>query len=246
MYHSVKFNNDFPNENTVIDTYSDWHLVPESRPVVPMPEVNTNYVDVPGMSGSIDLTEYLTGYPTYKNRTGSLKFHVLNGYNPWQVTYHNIANYLHGKEAAMMLEDDPNYYYFGRFTVQSWTSNNDGTWSDVEIGYTLDPYKYYNQPRVITATVTSSDQTFYINTDNIGSMPAVSEIVASNVGSSRPTITFTNPERGISSSHTLPSNGSYRFYEWIITNLSGTNRCTYKIKAGGSGTIRITTPKGEL
>lgn len=244
MYHSVKFNNNFPNLSSVRDSYSDWRLVPDSRPVIVMPEVNTNYVEVPGMSGSVDLTEYLTGYPTYKNRTGSLKFHVLNGYKEWQARYQEIASYLHGREGTMMLEDDPDYYYFGRFDVKSWTSNNDGTWSDIEIGYTLDPYKYASQPHVLTITASSTNTSYNIPKTSVGMMPAVSEIVLSSVGTTKPQITFSNPEMGINTYHTLSQNGTYRFYEWVVTNFSGNNQCQYKVK--GTGNIVITTPKGDL
>ena len=136
MYHSVTIGSK--------NTFTDWHLVPDSRPVINMPEPYTDFVEIPGMSGTLDLSETLTGYPTYKNREGELKFHVLNGYN-WIDIYSSIAAYIHGKRLKLVLEDDPNWYYEGRFSVKEWESNNDGTWSDITIGYTLDPYKLYYQ-----------------------------------------------------------------------------------------------------
>lgn len=135
MYHSVTIGS--------MNTYTDWHLVPDGRPVIAMPEVRKNYVEVPGMSGSLDLSESLTGYPLYEKREGELKFHVLNGYN-WIDIYSKIAAYLHGKKHKMVLEDDPNWYYEGRFHIVEWISNNDGTWSDITIGYNLDPYKKFH------------------------------------------------------------------------------------------------------
>lgn len=140
MYHSVNFGSK--------NSYSDWHLVPESRPVIAMPEPKITTVDIPGRNGVLDLSDAVRGYVTYNNRTGSLTFHVLNDCEPWQVIYREVANYLHGKKMKMTLEDDPGWYYYGRFTVNEWTSNNDGTWSDIEIGYDLEPYKY----SVITST----------------------------------------------------------------------------------------------
>ena len=64
--HSVVFGNK--------DSWKDWHLIPSSRPVFVMPEVKTNFVDIPGSDGGIDLSEVLSGYPVYKNRNGSFKF----------------------------------------------------------------------------------------------------------------------------------------------------------------------------
>ena len=121
------------------NTWDDWHLVPTSRPLVLPPEVNTSYVTVPGSNGSLDLTEALTGYPTYSNRTGSWEFLVLNGYGEWYARYSDIMNYLHGKRFRAILDDDPNYYYEGRFSVASWASNKD--WSRITINYNVGPYK---------------------------------------------------------------------------------------------------------
>ena len=121
------------------NTWDDWHLVPTSRPLVVPPNVNTSYVTVPGASGSLDLTETLTGHPTYSNRSGSWEFLVMNGYGSWEARYSEIMGYLHGKKFRAILDDDPNYYYEGRFSVASWTSPKD--WSRISINYNVGPYK---------------------------------------------------------------------------------------------------------
>ena len=121
------------------NTWDDWHLVPTSRPLVPPPSVNASYVTIPGSNGALDLTEALTGYPTYTNRTGSWEFLVLNGYGEWYARYSEIMGYLHGKKFRAILDDDPNYYYEGRFAVDSWASNKD--WSRITINFNVGPYK---------------------------------------------------------------------------------------------------------
>lgn len=136
MYHSVTFGDK--------NSYEDWHLVPESRPVIAMPEPKTITVDIPGRDGLLDLTEAVRKIPIYQNRKGSLKFHVLNDHENWGILHQKIANYLHGRRLEVRLEDEPEWYYIGRITMSSWTSNNDGTWSDIEFGYDLDPFKLYN------------------------------------------------------------------------------------------------------
>ena len=87
--HSVIFGNK--------DSWKDWHLIPTSRPVFSPPEVKTNVVDVPGMDSGIDISEVLSGYPLYKNRTGSFEFIVDPDWKPWNVLYSEIANYLQGQ-----------------------------------------------------------------------------------------------------------------------------------------------------
>ena len=119
MYHSVTFGS--------MNTFSDWHLVPEGRPVIVMPEPKKVTVDIPGRNGLLDLSESIRKFPVFNNREGSLKFHVLNGYGDWAVRYSNIANYLHGKELEVTLEDEPGWFYKGRVQVNNWTSNNDGS-----------------------------------------------------------------------------------------------------------------------
>lgn len=50
-------------------TWRDFHAVIQNSDIVGSPTPNTNYVDVPGGNGHIDLTEALTGDVTYSNRT---------------------------------------------------------------------------------------------------------------------------------------------------------------------------------
>ena len=105
--------------------------------------MKTVYIDIPGADGQIDLTESLSGYPTYQNREGSLEFIVANGYREsWAQGFSQFANWLHGKQLRVVLDDDPEYFYEGRFKLNEWKSNNDGTWSNITIDYNLKPYKY--------------------------------------------------------------------------------------------------------
>lgn len=131
MYHSITFGDK--------NTWDDWHLMPSSRPVFNPPSTKTHYVDIPGANGKIDLTESLTGYPVYENRTGSFEFIVANGYQDWDVLYSKIMNYLHGNKMRAYLEDEPYFYYEGRFEVNQWKS--DKYYSIIVIDYDVYPYK---------------------------------------------------------------------------------------------------------
>lgn len=131
MYHSITYGEK--------NTWDDWHLIPSSRPVFNPPSTKTQYVDLPGGNGQIDLTEALTGYPVYENRTGSHEFYVENGCKEWSDLYSEIMNYLHGKSMEAYLEDDPYYVYVGRFEVNEWKSDK---WNSViTIDYNVYPYK---------------------------------------------------------------------------------------------------------
>jgi hypothetical protein len=121
------------------NTWDDWHLVPTSRPKFNMPAFKSNFVNLPGADGIIDLSTALTGRPTYGNRQGSFEFLVMNDYGEWHARYSEIANYLHGRQFRAVLDDDPDYYYEGRFTLNEWRSEEQ--WSRLVIDYNVGPYK---------------------------------------------------------------------------------------------------------
>lgn len=133
MYHSITIGNK--------NTWDNWHLIPSSRPLVNPPTLKKKTIDVPGADGMIDLTTAITGYPTYENREGSWEFYVMNGYQEWFQLYSEIMAYLHGKAMRCYLEDEPDFYYEGRFTVNEWRSEKD--YSKIVIDYSLKPYKYW-------------------------------------------------------------------------------------------------------
>lgn len=133
MYHSITLGDK--------NTWDDWHLIPASRPLFNPPTVKTNYIEIPGGDGILDLTEALTGRPTYNNRTGSWNFYVQNGFKGWTALYSEIMGYLHGREMKAVLEDDPVYCYEGRFSVNAWRS--DPQRSTIVIDYNVAPYKKY-------------------------------------------------------------------------------------------------------
>ena len=123
------------------NTWNNWHLIPTSRPTFSMPSQKTNSIEIPGTDGAIDLSYALTKYPTFSNREGSFEFIVENDFKPWNVLYSEIAAFIHGQRLRCVLEDDPEYYYEGRFWIESWNSNNNGTYSTITIGYSVNPYK---------------------------------------------------------------------------------------------------------
>ena len=141
-----------------INTWNDWHLIPSSRPLINPPSFKSNYIDIPGANGSIDAsTTILTyprynldgsiasstiseSYPTYNNRTGSIEFYVMNDYGEWYNRFSEAMDYLHGQKVKIILEDEPDYYYQGRMTVNQWRSEKD--WSKIVLDYNVAPFKY--------------------------------------------------------------------------------------------------------
>lgn len=206
MYHSVTFGTK--------NSYSDWHLVPDSRPVIAMPEQKKEVVDVPGGNGVLDMSMALTKFPIFNRRSGSLTFHVLNGYRNWKDLYEEIAMYLHGQKLNMWLEDDPDYYYTGYFAV-TWTSNNDGTWSDIEIEYDLEPYKYARTISSIggsyTVNASSGEYNMSIPSSNMDpSLPTPLILEVTNCHNNpKIAVGFTNSFLGISENAVTSTSSGY-------------------------------------
>ena len=144
-FHSINFIRDGSN------TYNSWnnfHLIPSSRPNIANPQRSFKYVDIPGRSGSLDLTTYLTGEtPVYGDRSGTLEFVVISEYEgkiidnrPWYDRKQELINFFDGRTMRIQLEDDPRYYYEGRITLESWQTGE--TYSAITLNYRLKPYKY--------------------------------------------------------------------------------------------------------
>ena len=185
-YHSINIGD--------INTWDDWHIVPASRPLIAAPSVKTSYISLPGGDGSLDLTEVLAGRPTFQRRTGSWEFVVMNDYGDWATRYSEIMNYLQGEEYRIILDDDPEYYYQGRLSVNEWRS--DPYYSRIVIEYNVDPYKrnidgygnnwfwdpfnfetgvIYNYHRLV---VSGTLQVTYVNDSMINIIPTITSTVS--------------------------------------------------------------------
>lgn len=139
--HSITFKKQISTEVTETrNTWTDWHLIPTSRPLISIPNVSTKFVDIPGRGDPIDLTEYMTGSVVYGSRSGSWEFVVANGYEYWETTRRNIVSWLHGARVQVILEDVPSFQYEGRLSVSSWKSGEH--WNEITINYALGTYAH--------------------------------------------------------------------------------------------------------
>ena len=134
--HSVKFGDSHQGYK---DSWTDWHLIPTSKPVIAPPTVKTKQVDIPGVYCVIDLTTVLTGYPIYGNRTGSLEFILAPGFESWESVKTKVMEYLGGRSMTMILSDEKYYYYIGTFAVGNLKA--DARNYGITINYDLYPFK---------------------------------------------------------------------------------------------------------
>lgn len=121
-------------------TYRAWKLLLKSNPVISSPKPKTKIILVPGTNSVIDLTESLTGGEVkYEPRTIQCEFYVMGGRSKWPAVYSAIMNEIHGKKLQIIMDDDPNYYYFGRVAIDDFQS--DKTAASIVITAEVEPYK---------------------------------------------------------------------------------------------------------
>lgn len=127
----------------IIDKYNtwyDWRLTLTEKNVTP-PEVKTNYVELDGMSGTLDLTEALTGEATYADRTVAATFMCSEGtfYDRVRMMQ-DIITALHGKKVAIVEPDDPGHYFLGRARITPAAGNH--AYTEFELEAVCEPWRY--------------------------------------------------------------------------------------------------------
>lgn len=119
-------------------SYGTWGLWLKEAPEISPPEPQTYLVEIPGMDGSLDLTEKLSGGIRYKDRKIKMTFMFLSRAE-WPDVYSDMMSKLHGKSVQIVMDDDPGYYYFGRLAFDTPKLNNHA--STFVINATVGPYK---------------------------------------------------------------------------------------------------------
>lgn len=142
--HSIYFfrgNVDTLDVEEATNTFKDWHIVPLGRPVIVPPVQKLQVIDIPGTNGIMDLSNSLTKYPVFENRQGTFKFAVDHDRIDTPTIYTKILRFIQGTNVKMILEDDPEYFYEGRVFINNIDPRSDGTWTEIEFGYDLYPYR---------------------------------------------------------------------------------------------------------
>ena len=220
------------------NTWTNWFLIPDSRPVFNPPKQKTQYLDIPGASGSIDLSESLFPYPVFYDREGTMDFIVDNDHKAWHELYSEIMDYLHGRRMRARLEDDPNYYYEGRFSVNEWRSEESN--SVISIDYRVEPYKRATaETQLISRTTTSSRVSNTIAAGSYGNAPVSPRLVVSTSVSQGMTVRFVNATLGIDETLLLKT-GTHTPPEFVLYGGAATMYFT------GAGSVQVYARKGGL
>lgn len=183
------------------NSWTDYNMVSAEGIVLPpAPEQKRSTIDIKTGNGVLDVSTLLTGYPIFQNRSGDLKFYILEPWeavqykSPWSTNNYNLPSASsvyeslladwHTKTGTMIFEDDPDWYYKGVFTVTGFDTN--ALRRAVTVHYEVEPYKYSTTEFTSTLTGVGVDYddsskwvNHYFTKNELGYMPVC------------PTFTFT-------------------------------------------------------
>lgn len=145
-------------------TFTDWRLILTAKSITP-PELKTNYIELDGTHGSLDLSEALTGGITYKDRSISASFLATEGSRSERsILIKKITNLLHGKKIKIIEPDDLEHYFIGRVSIKS--INNILPYAEFSIECTCEPWRYALNDSVRRVEVNSQSVTEVIIHNN--------------------------------------------------------------------------------
>lgn len=235
----------FQNNSATINdkhTFYDYGLyVTNTNPVSP-PKPRTQSIIIPGRNGNLDITEALSGYTIYENRIITLKMGGKKKPELWSGFMSTFLNEIHGKKVKLVFDEEQEYYYVGRATVNSDYERTGGI-ARFTVTIDAEPYKY---------SVTDSMEPWEWDTFsfvdgvimNYSDLNVSGEMECTIVGSEMPVI----PEIIASSEMSVEfegkvyqlSTGKNKIYDIVVENKE------YPIKFTGNGTVSISYRRGRL
>lgn len=211
-----------------IHSYYDLGLILSSVEIPPA-DPKTNYVDIPGADGSLDLTE-AHGTVKYSDRNCNFVFAM----SPTEkMTFEEkktqISNALNGLACKIILDKDDGYYYDGRCTVDKY--KQDGHLLQFTVSARVKPYKLKKTETVATFELDATRQTFYLKNSRKPVVPTIT--ITGTELSNFATIYFKGIELAV-------SDGTIKSPNICLTE--GIN----EIEVLGKGTLTFTYQEGEL
>lgn len=211
-------------------SHDDLDLILSSK-IIGSPSVKTTTVDIPGADGVLDFTEFF-GEPKYNNRTLTFEFRSIKAFSEQLAQDSSVKNALHGKKMKIILDDDPNHYFYGRVSVGNW--ENENNIGKVTITCDCEPYK---RKQTVTTTTFTASKTAQIGTiTNPGRMTVVPTVeVSASTEGEEVSVALQFDEGSISLGA-----GMYTLDNFAL------KQGAHTIQYSGTGTIKFTFREGEL
>ena len=126
--------------------------------VIPMPEPQTNFVEIPGRDGALDLSEAF-GTVRYADRIIPLTLYVRA---PFDAAVSAFAADVHGRRMNVIFDRDPTYYCDARVTLED--VERHAGYCELSIKCRAKPYKMEHFETTMTVLPTGSATVTLTNT----------------------------------------------------------------------------------
>ena len=190
---------------------------------IPIPEPQTNFVEIPGRDGTLDLSEAF-GTVRYADRIIPL---TLYARAPFDTLISAFAADVHGRRMNVIFDRDPTFYYDARVTLED--VERHAGYCELSLECRAKPYKLEHFETAITVLPTGSATVTLTNTR----MPVVPTIAVS----AEMTLVFAIA--GVSYSISLAA-GSHVMPSLVL--MEGDT----EVEITGTGSITFTYRKGAL
>jgi hypothetical protein len=196
-------------------TLAEWSLSP--------PVVVTQYIDIPGRDGSLDLSDALTdGIPRYHDREFSARLECSDGTRMERETLiRDMVNRLDGWKIEIRLPDDDDHYITGRVSVSR--LYNDPAHGAVLVTAVCQPWLERTEMTEYSVTAAQIEQTLVLR--NAGRRAVCPVLTVAGAGADV-RIAYRNFSYAM-------SEGSYQLPDLLLT--TGEHIVTYS----GTGTLTV-------
>ena len=139
----------FTNNNVSIHSYDDWGLLLSSVSIG-LPSVKTEYIDITGGNGKLDLTE-VYGKVFYDDRTITINLTALDDDLRWDDKLDLIAAYLHGKTFKITFDNNNAWYYYGRLSLDKYSTSK--RLGKIALKAICEPYKLKHNKTLVVKQI---------------------------------------------------------------------------------------------
>lgn len=127
--------------NEEFHTLDDWGLAIGNNNYIGEPQQHTDFISVKGRNGLLDISDALTGRPTYSSRAIQIQLGGIRQRENWDSVISDFRNKIEGKIIKLTFDNDPAYYWIGRCHIENFDRFRSlGTFT-LSIP-NADPYKY--------------------------------------------------------------------------------------------------------
>lgn len=156
-----------------VHSYYDLNLVLSQSEISPA-KPKTNFVDIPGGNGSVDLTE-AQGDIFFYDRNCKFTF-TMNASDDltdeaFEEKKTEVSNLLNGKRLRITLDKDSGYFYEGRCEVNEYLSNK--KIRQIVITAKVDPYKYKQKRNELLFVPDGTEMTIVLKNSRMPVAPTI-------------------------------------------------------------------------